>query len=112
MAGPICETIRMKPQTKAPLADGTSQMFVCSGAEVSNVPDEVQLIPAGQHTTDKGTFLLDDQAVEMVMRSAAAQKNDYVVDYEHQTLGESEAPAGGWITQLINKGPLGLWGKV
>jgi len=35
-----------------------------------------------------------------------------VIDYEHQTLAGTEAPAAGWITKLINKGREGIWAAV
>ncbi len=41
-----------------------------------------------------------------------AQKNDMVIDYEHQTLAGTEAPAAGWIKELINKGKDGVWAVV
>jgi phage I-like protein len=49
-------------------------------------PSEVQVIPFGSHETDKGA-------------------NDMVIDYEHQSLGESEAPAAGWIKKLFSVTP-------
>jgi phage I-like protein len=35
-----------------------------------------------------------------------------VIDYEHQTLQGTEAPAAGWITKLIDKGKEGIWAVV
>jgi phage I-like protein len=41
-----------------------------------------------------------------------SRKNDMVLDYEHQTLTGSEAPAAGWIRRLINRGSDGIWAVV
>jgi len=83
-----------------------------TGADVSALPSEVQLIPAGAHNTDKGSFLLDATAAKAVLEAASAHKNDFVIDYEHQTLKDVEAPAAGWIRRLVNKGEQGIWGEV
>ena len=32
-----------------------------------------------------------------------------VIDYEHQSLGDGEAPAAGWIKKMVNKGKDGIW---
>lgn len=76
------------------------------------VPAEIQLIPAGKTATDKGGFVLDDQAAEAVVKTFNEKRNDLVIDYEHQTLSGKEAPAAGWIKRLINKGAEGVWAVV
>jgi len=73
---------------------------------------EIQLIPFGYHATSKGDFLLDDEALKLVVSTFDSQVNDLVVDYEHQTLSGKEAPAAGWIKKLMNRGKQGLWGLV
>jgi phage I-like protein len=80
--------------------------------EIEGVPPEIQVIPYGEHHTDKGTFVLDDEAAAAVMREAGGVTNDMVIDYEHQTLKDVEAPAAGWIKQLVNKGKDGIWAVV
>lgn len=73
------------------------------------VPVEIQVIPYGFHQTPKGDFTCDEESAEMVINAFAAQVNDMVADYEHQTLHGGEAPAAGWIKELINKGHDGIW---
>jgi phage I-like protein len=73
---------------------------------------EIQLIPFGYHVTSKGDFLLDEEALKLVVNTFDSQVNDLVVDYEHQTLSGKEAPAAGWIKKLMNRGRQGLWGLV
>ncbi|MRR15691.1 MAG: hypothetical protein EG826_04455 [Deltaproteobacteria bacterium] len=77
------------------------------------IPEEIQVIPYGINVdTPKGPFTLDDECGAAVIAAFAAQKNQMVIDYEHQTLMGTEAPAAGWITKLINKGKDGIWAAV
>ncbi len=77
------------------------------------VPDEIQVIPYGiSIKTAKGEFTCDDESAASVIAAFEAQKNNMVIDYEHQTLAGTEAPAAGWITKLINKGKDGIWAAV
>jgi len=86
-------------------------IFVCTDLK-GTVPEEIQVIPYGHHETSKGEFVLDEEAAEAVIREFNRQKNDMVIDYEHQTLQGTEAPAAGWIKKLINKGKDGIWAVV
>lgn len=77
------------------------------------VPEEIQVIPYGIDVeTPKGKFTLDEECAPLVMSEFAKMVNQMVVDYEHQTLFGTEAPAAGWITNLINKGKEGIWAAV
>jgi phage I-like protein len=75
-------------------------------------PSEVQLIPYGKHSTGKGDFVLDREGAASIISDFNSRQNDMVLDYEHQTLTGSEAPAAGWIRKLINKGSEGIWAVV
>jgi phage I-like protein len=75
-------------------------------------PSEVQLIPYGKHCTGKGNFVLDEGSAASIIADFDSRKNDMVLDYEHQTLTGSEAPAAGWIRRLINRGSDGIWAVV
>jgi phage I-like protein len=86
-------------------------LLVCKDLE-GVVPNEIQVIPAGHHTTPKGDFLCDEESAALVLNAFAGRQNDMVVDYEHQTLEGCEAPAAGWIKSvkgLVNKGSEGIW---
>ncbi|MEW5804928.1 MAG: phage protease [bacterium] len=76
------------------------------------VPVEIQLLPWGEQHTEKGDWVVDDASLRLIIADFAGRKNDPVIDYEHQSLGEGIAPAAGWIKKLINKGTLGLWAAV
>jgi phage I-like protein len=86
-------------------------LVICKTLE-DNIPVEIQVIPYGRHDTPKGAFELDDAGADAIIAAFESQKNDMVVDYEHQTLAGTEAPAAGWIKKLINKGKEGIWASV
>lgn len=78
-----------------------------------SVPTEIQISPGGTvQTESKGSFVMDADAQAAVMAAFTESGRDLVIDYEHQSLGEGEAPAAGWITRLIAKGADGLWAAV
>lgn len=76
------------------------------------VGNAIQILPYGWVKSEKGTFLVDDQAMNTIMQAFTAKKNDTVIDYEHQTLKDVIAPAAAWIKRLENRGKDGLWGEV
>lgn len=89
-----------------------SILFVCK--EIEQGASEIQIIPFGEHHTKKGTFIHDSDSQKLVISNFSKLRRDTVVDYEHQTLDGSEAPAAGWIKsgQLLNKGEQGTWAHV
>jgi len=77
------------------------------------VPAEVQLLPAGEvRPKGKTGFTVDEEAKRLIMAAFSGSSTDLVVDYEHQSLSGSEAPAAGWIKELVDKDEEGLWAKV
>lgn len=84
--------------------------YICK--ELAGVPEEIQVIPYGEIDTPKGSFILDNASAAAVIDAFNSQKNQMVIDYEHQTLQGTEAPAAGWITKLIDKGTEGIWAAV
>lgn len=79
--------------------------------EDGGVPDEIKLLPMGFVKTRKGDFIVDDESAGSIIRQFKDRKLDLVIDYEHQTLKDIEAPAGGWITDLF-KGDGAIIAKV
>lgn len=75
------------------------------------VPKEIKILPLGEVKSKKGKFLVDDVSVEMILREFKDRKLDLVVDYEHQTMLNMQAPAGGWIREL-RKGADAIIAKV
>lgn len=88
-------------------------LFTGKAQELGNAaPTEIQVIPYGYHDTPKGPFMCDEMSAALVVEKFNGQKNDMVLDYEHQTLAGTEAPAAGWIKELVNKGKEGIWGII
>lgn len=77
-------------------------MVACSGGMVSveGVPEEIKILPLGHVHTQKGDFDVDEESVEMIQEQFKKRKLDLVIDYEHQTLKDVQAPAGGWIEDI------------
>ena len=77
-------------------------MMVCAGdaVDVSAVPTEIRILPLGQVHSTHGDFLVDDESFRLINSQFLGRKLDLVIDYEHQTLKDVQAPAGGWIKAL------------
>ena len=56
-------------------------------------------------------FNVDDESFELIRKQFKDRKLDLVIDYEHQTLSDVQAPAGGWIKDLY-KGEDAIIAKV
>lgn len=87
-------------------------VIVCSGnmVNIDGVPEEVKLLPLGMVHSQRGDFLVDDESVESIIQYFKDRRIDLVIDYEHQTLKDIQAPAGGWITDIY-KGEDALFAK-
>ena len=69
-----------------------------------------RLIPAGRFRANDGRpsgisgWLMDGESARRIIAALAAQKNDMLIDYEHQSLRTQEtgkpAPAAGWFKRL------------
>lgn len=86
---------------------------VCTAEEVAldGVPEEIKLLPLGMVHNQKMDFKVDDESCEMIIRQFKGRRLDLVIDYEHQTLENIQAPAGGWIKDIW-KGTDALVAKV
>lgn len=88
-----------------------SYACVLDGMELTDVPAEIKLLPLGMVHSLKGDFLVDDESFELIRKKFRERKLDIVIDYEHQTLNDVQAPAGGWIKELY-KGEDAIVAKV
>lgn len=88
-------------------------VIACSGEEIelSGVPTEIKILPLGVVHSQKGDFIVDDESFELIRKQFRDRKLDLVIDYEHQTLADVQAPAGGWIKDLY-KGDDAIIAKV
>lgn len=76
------------------------------------VPEWIQLLPFGLVKSVKGDFNVDGESLAEIIGYFEARGNDVVIDYEHQTLDGGQAPAAGWVKELQDRGPDGLWARV
>lgn len=87
--------------------------FIGKTIELKGAPEEIQITALGVFFHKiYGRFEVTREDVAQMVANFNLQENDSVIDYEHQTLLDVEAPAAGWIKILIDKGGDGLWGKV
>ena len=90
-----------------------AKLIACAGqgVELSGVPTEIKILPLGRVHSQKGDFNVDDESFELIRKQFKDRKLDLVIDYEHQTLSDVQAPAGGWIKDLY-KGEDAIIAKV
>jgi Mu-like prophage I protein len=64
-------------------------------------PDEFRIFHAGRNQTDKGAFLFDDKAADLVMSTYRQRAVPLMGDYEHQTANATKngQPAPASITE-------------
>lgn len=88
-------------------------IVICSGGmvDVEGVPEEIKILPLGHVHSQKGDFEVDDESVELIRKQFKSRRLDIVIDYEHQTLKDIQAPAGGWIKDIY-KGEDAIVAKV
>lgn len=70
---------------------------------VTDAAQQVKLLPLGVVKSRKGEFLVDALAFKEMYAYYKGRAIDIVVDYEHQTLEDVQAPASGWIKELYLK---------
>lgn len=82
---------------------------------MTSIPNEILLLKFGPNTyTNDGVvceFMFDRADATIVCNEFMSRQRDLVIDYEHQTLQGSEAPAAGWIQELCLKDD-GLYGII
>lgn len=69
--------------------------------EVGGAPEIISILPIGHVVSSKGEFNVDAESFELMKAKIAQHGVDLVVDYEHQTLKDVQAPAAGWVKELI-----------
>lgn len=88
------------------LRSETSNMkkpFILKGndVEVTGAPEIISILPLGHVISSKGEFDVDSNSFKEMKRQIAQRGVDLVIDYEHQTLKGVQAPAAGWVSELI-----------
>ena len=89
------------------------KVMACAGesVEMTDVPEVIRLLPMGHVASTKGEFDVDDGSVQDIIQHFKDRKLDLVIDYEHQTLQDVQAPAAGWIKDIYQEGKA-IVGKV
>nr|DAO32897.1 MAG TPA: hypothetical protein [Caudoviricetes sp.] len=87
--------------------------IICAADQVAveGVPEEIKILPLGTVHNVHQDFLVDEESCQAIINQFKNRKIDLVIDYEHQTLLNVQAPAGGWIKE-IRKGKDALIAKV
>ena len=71
--------------------------------EVTGAPEIISVLPLGHVISDKGEFNVDEESFRVMKAQIAQRGVDLVIDYEHQTLKGVQAPAAGWVKELMLK---------
>lgn len=71
----------------------------------------VKLLPLGLVHCTHGDFLVDDESFKSIRCKFMERQVEIPIDYEHQTLKDVEAPAAGWIKDIVLKSD-GIYGVV
>jgi phage I-like protein len=69
--------------------------------DIGQCPEEVKILPVGTVNSEKGDFIVDRESYKEMKAEMQRRGIDIVIDYEHQTLKDVQAPAGGWVKDLI-----------
>lgn len=82
-------------------------------------PSDIQLLPDGEFRATDGrpfdapSWRLDEVIARAILTRAALRKNDFLIDYEHQSLNADfngqPAPAAGWFRTMEYRPGSGLW---
>lgn len=77
--------------------------YICKGSqtELTGAPEVIPVLPLGHVVSQKGEFDVDEESFRAMKAQIARRGVDLVVDYEHQTLKGVQAPAAGWVKELI-----------
>ena len=71
----------------------------------------VKLLPLGLVHSQKGDFLVDNESFQCIRDKFNERQLQIPIDYEHQTLKDMQAPAAGWIKDIVLKSD-GIYGAV
>lgn len=61
----------------------------------------VKLLPLGLVHSTKGDFLVDHESFRSIRNRFMERQLQIPIDYEHQTLQDVQAPAAGWIKNIV-----------
>lgn len=77
------------------------QVMILTGGDLAECPGRIKILPVGTVDSEKGSFTVDEESYRAMKAEMQRRGIDIVIDYEHQTLKDVQAPAGGWVKDLI-----------
>lgn len=77
------------------------QIMVLTSGDLGECPDKIKILPVGRINSEKGDFVVDEESYNAMKAEMQRRGIDIVIDYEHQTLQDVQAPASGWVKELI-----------
>ena len=88
---------RFQPRELLRLAPpGCFPVMLDSLPEIPSVDKPFLSLPLGLVKSTRGDFVVDDESISLIMAQFNEMGHDLLIDYEHQTFKEGEAPAAGW----------------
>lgn len=94
-------------------------LATCTVSAISGEGKTICLLPVGLFRANDGRpealpgWILTASNATAIIQAAAAQANDFVIDYEHQTMKTAQngqpAPAAGWFKRLEWREAAGLF---
>lgn len=93
-----------------------THLTMCASAVTQPITlsKEFRILPAGRFKAVDGRpgqdeyWNLSEATGQRLVEEAASRNQDYLIDYEHQSLSGQQSPAAGWFSTLIWK-PDGLY---
>lgn len=85
--------------------------FEESGYSAQTAHKLVKLLPLGLVHSTKGDFLVNNESFQAIRCKFMERQLQIPIDYEHQTLKDMQAPAAGWIKDIVLKSD-GIYGAV
>lgn len=68
-----------------------------------SVPTQFKILPLGLVHSQRGDFLVDTESYSSIRQEFKDRQLEIPIDYEHQTLQDTQAPAAGWIKDVVLK---------
>lgn len=72
-------------------------LVVANSIDINGALDQIKILPVGLVKSQKGDFIVDKESFDCMHSHFKSRGLEIVVDYEHQTLDNVQAPAAGWI---------------
>lgn len=85
------------------MKDKEFNILICDLKEEVSPLEEIKILPIGDVKSQKGNFTVDSESLKLMKEHFKRRGIDIVIDYEHQSLTDKMAIAGGWIKDFYIK---------